>query len=95
MLKVRKKGLTTPEMINKISSKTGIKARDIGYAGLKDKEGLTIQWISVPRKYRDAINKFEDKQIKIVEQDLHRNKLKIGHLKGNKFFVRLKKSFTC
>jgi len=91
MLKVRKKGLTTPEMINKISSKTGIKARDIGYAGLKDKEGLTIQWISVPRKYRDAINKFEDKQIKIVEQDLHRNKLKIGHLKGNKFFVRLKK----
>ncbi|GAB6045145.1 tRNA pseudouridine(13) synthase TruD [Caminibacter profundus] len=91
MLKVRKKGLTTPEMINKISSKTGIKARDIGYAGLKDKVGMTIQWISVPRKFRDKINKFEDKQIKILEQDLHRNKLKIGHLKGNKFFVRFKK----
>ena len=91
MLKVRKKGLTTPEMINKISSYTGIKVRDIGYAGLKDKEGLTVQWISVPRKYRDEINRFKDKQIKIVEQDLHRNKLKIGHLKGNKFFVRLKK----
>ena len=91
MLKVRKKGLTTPEMLNRISSFTGIKKRDIGYAGLKDKEGLTVQWISVPRKYRDEINKFKDRQIKIVEQDLHRNKLKIGHLKGNKFFVRLKK----
>jgi len=91
MLKVRKKGLTTPEMLNRISSFTGIKKRDIGYAGLKDKEGLTLQWISVPRKYRDEINKFKDRQIKIVEQDLHRNKLKIGHLKGNKFFVRLKK----
>jgi len=91
MLKVRKKGLTTPEMINKISSFTGIKKRDIGYAGLKDKEGLTLQWISVPRKYRNEINKFKDRQIKIVEQDLHRNKLKIGHLKGNKFFVRFKK----
>jgi len=91
MLKVRKKGLTTPEMLNRISSFTGIKKRDIGYAGLKDKEGLTLQWISVPRKYRDKINKFKDRQIKIVEQDLHRNKLKIGHLKGNKFFVRLKK----
>jgi len=91
MLKVRKKGLTTPEMLNRISSFTGIKKRDIGYAGLKDKEGLTVQWISVPRKYRDEINRFKDRQIKIVEQDLHRNKLKIGHLKGNRFFVRLKK----
>ena len=91
MLKVRKKGLTTPEMINKISSATGIKARDIGYAGLKDKAGMTIQWISVPRKHRDKIKNFEDKQIKILEEDLHRNKLKIGHLKGNKFFIRLKK----
>ncbi|WP_457564303.1 tRNA pseudouridine(13) synthase TruD [Caminibacter sp.] len=91
MLKVRKKGLSTPEMINKISAATGVKARDIGYAGLKDKAGMTIQWISIPRKYRDRIKNFENKQIKILEQDLHRNKLKIGHLKGNKFFVRLKK----
>ncbi len=91
MLKVRKKGLSTPEMINKISSKIGVKAKDIGYAGLKDKAGMTIQWISIPRKFRDRVKKFEDKQIKILEEDLHRNKLKIGHLKGNKFFIRLKK----
>ncbi|GAX87414.1 tRNA pseudouridine13 synthase [Lebetimonas natsushimae] len=91
MLKIRKKDLTTPQMIDILSKKTGIKRNEIGYAGLKDKDGLTIQWISVPRIYRDEINSFEDKKIKILEQDLHRNKLKIGHLKGNKFFVRLKK----
>jgi len=91
MLKVRKKNTTTPEMINRISNYINISKNSIGYAGLKDKDALTVQWISVPRKYRDEINKFEDKNIKIVEQDLHRNKLKIGHLKGNKFFVRLKK----
>jgi tRNA pseudouridine13 synthase len=91
MLKVRKKDLTTPQMIDILGKKAGIKRNEIGYAGLKDKDGLTIQWISVPRKYRDEINNFEDKKIKILEQDLHRNKLKIGHLKGNKSFVRLKK----
>ncbi len=91
MLKIRKKDLTTPEMIKRISQKTGISQREIGYAGLKDKDGMTIQWISVPRKHREKINAFEDRQIKILEQDLHRNKLKIGHLKGNRFFVRLKK----
>ena len=91
MLKVRKKNLTTPEMIKKIASYLNISKNQIGYAGLKDKDALTFQWISIPRKYRKEINTFKDKEIKILEQDLHRNKLKIGHLKGNKFFVRLKK----
>ena len=91
MLKVRKKDTTTPEMIQKISSYLNISPNQIGYAGLKDKDGLTLQWISIPRKYRSEINKFSDKKIKILEQDLHRNKLKVGHLKANKFFVRLKK----
>ena len=91
MLKVRKKNVTTPEMINRIAKFLNISKNMIGYAGLKDKDGLTIQWISIPRKYRKEINEFKDKEIKILEQDLHRNKLKIGHLKGNRFFVRFKK----
>ncbi len=91
MLKVRKKNVTTPEMIKRIAEHLNISKNLIGYAGLKDKDGLTIQWISVPRKYRDEINSFADREVKILEQDLHRNKLKIGHLSGNKFFVRLKK----
>ncbi|ACM92695.1 tRNA pseudouridine synthase D [Nautilia profundicola AmH] len=90
MLKVRKKDMTTSDVVN-MFSKLGIQKRDIGYAGLKDKDGLTVQWMSVPRKFRDRINKFEHSKVRIVEQDLHRNKLKIGHLKGNRFFVRLKK----
>ncbi len=91
MLKIRKKNITTPEMIKRIAYYLNITKNLIGYAGLKDKDGLTIQWISVPRKYRDEINKFQDREIKILEQDLHRNKLKIGHLKGNRFFIRFKK----
>ena len=91
MLKVRKKDTTTPEMIKTFARYLNISPNSIGYAGLKDKDGLTVQWISIPRKYRNEINKFSDKKIKILEQDLHRNKLKTGHLKANKFFVRLKK----
>jgi len=91
MLKVRKKNITTPEMIKRIAKFLNISKNLIGYAGLKDKDALTIQWISIPRKYRKEINQFKDREIKILEQDLHRNKLKIGHLKGNKFFVRFKK----
>ncbi len=91
MLKIRKKNITTIEMIKKIARFLNIPLDMIGYAQLKDKDALSVQWISIPRKYRNEINKFSDKDIKILEQDLHRNKLKTGHLKSNKFFVRLKK----
>jgi len=91
ILKIRKKDLTTHELINIISSFSGVKSRDIGYAGLKDKHGMTIQYISIPRKYSKDIEKFKHPKIKILETNFHKNKLKIGHLKGNRFFIRLKK----
>ncbi len=91
MLKIRKKNITTFEMIKRLAYYIGINKKEIGYAGLKDKDGLTIQWISIPRKYRDKIASINDKDFKILETDLHRNKLKVGHLKGNNFFIRLKK----
>ncbi len=91
MLKIRKKDLTTWDLIKKVSEATGCKIRDIGYAGLKDKDGLTTQYITIHRKYEASLEKIDDNRIKILEKHSHKNKLKIGHLKGNNFFIRLKK----
>ena len=91
ILKIRKKDMTTWELVQKISEVTGCKVRDIGYAGLKDKDGLTTQFISIYKKYEDKIKNIESKEIKILETFLHNNKLRIGHLKGNKFYIRFKK----
>ncbi len=91
MLKVRKKDLTTWDMIKKISEVTGCKTKEIGYAGLKDKDGITTQYITIHKRYEANIDKINDNKIKILQKKLHKNKLKIGHLKGNNFFIRLKK----
>jgi len=91
ILKVRKKELTTWEMLDILSGYIGIKRRDIGYAGLKDKHAMTIQYISLPYKYQDKLTKFKHDKIKILESDRHNNKIRIGHLKGNRFHIRLKK----
>ena len=91
VLKVRKKELTTWEMIDIISGFVGIKRKEIGYAGLKDKHAMTIQSISLPAKYEEKIAKFEHPQIKILETVRHDNKIRVGHLKGNRFAIRLKK----
>ncbi len=91
ILKVRKKDLTTWDMVSIIANHIGCKSRDIGYAGLKDKNAMTIQHISLHRKYEELIDTLSHPQIKILEKTYHNNKIRIGHLKGNKFFIRLKR----
>jgi len=91
ILKIRKRNITTWEMISIIANIAGIERRDVGYAGLKDKNAMTMQYISLPKKYEDKFENFNEKSITILEKHYHSNKIKLGHLKGNKFFVRLKK----
>ena len=92
VLKVRKKDLTTWDMVRILSEHLGVKVRDIGYAGLKDKDGMTMQFVTMPKKgLEEKIESFSHDKIKILEKTYHNNKLRIGHLKGNKFFLRLKK----
>ncbi|WP_345993949.1 tRNA pseudouridine(13) synthase TruD [Sulfurimonas sp. HSL-1716] len=91
ILHVRKKNLTTWEMIDKICVYLGIKAKEIGYAGLKDKNAMTKQYISVNKKYEKQMESFDNPDIKILSKTYHDNKIRTGHLKGNRFFIRLKK----
>lgn len=91
ILKVRKKGLTTSEMIRAIAENLGIKSAEIGYAGLKDKNALTIQYISIHKKFEKQVANFSVENIKILDSTYHTNKLKLGHLRGNKFYICIKK----
>ncbi|WP_419777634.1 tRNA pseudouridine(13) synthase TruD [Malaciobacter marinus] len=91
IIKFRKKELTTWDAVSIFANHFGCKHRDIGYAGLKDKNAMTIQSISVHKKYEDKLRSFNHEKIKILETTYHNNKIKIGHLKGNKFFIRLKR----
>jgi len=91
VLKVRKKSLTTWQMIDIFSNSLGIAKREIGYAGLKDKHAITIQYISLPKKVAAKLEDFEHENIKILQQFRHNSKIRVGHLKGNKFWMRFKK----
>ena len=91
VLKVRKKELTTWQMLDIFSNYLGVSKREIGYAGLKDKHAVTIQYISMPRKYEAQLKDFSHPNIKILEKYLHNSKIRVGHLKGNKFWIRLKR----
>ena len=91
ILFVRKKNLSTNEMVGQIARYLGIKNRDIGYAGLKDKHAMTKQYISIHKKHEEAMENFNFEGIKVVSKTYHNNKIRIGHLKGNRFYIKVKK----
>ena len=91
VLQVRKKDMTTWEMLDVLSSHVGIRRRDIGYAGLKDKHAMTIQYISIMAIHEEKLKAFSHEKIKILSTIRHNNKIRVGHLKGNRFKIRLKK----
>ena len=96
ILRVRKKNLSTFELLSIIAQAFNLPTKSIGYAGLKDKHATTTQYLSLPAKSTqnfcaifDSLAKQHD--IKLLDSTLHSNKLRLGHLKGNRFFVRTKK----
>lgn len=91
IIHIQKKDTTTIEAIKEIAKFLNIDKREIGYAGLKDKDGFTMQYLSLPKIYEKELAKFSHEKIKINETFLHKNKLKVGHLSGNSFFIQLKK----
>ncbi|MDU7693078.1 MAG: tRNA pseudouridine(13) synthase TruD [Helicobacter sp.] len=92
LVRLQKVGLSTFEMLQILSEVTGVKVRDIGYAGLKDKKSTSEQFITLPSSINleSKIQILESKNITIKAIAPFQNKLKIGHLKGNNFKIILK-----
>jgi tRNA pseudouridine13 synthase len=91
-LRVEKRGLTGQQAVAEIARHFGVAKRDMGTAGIKDKDAVTRQWISIPFFQVDVEDPAEmvgpiGEQIRVLDARLHRNKLRTGHLAGNRFRV--------
>ena len=90
ILKIKKIDLSTWELLEIISDILNIEQNKIGYAGLKDKNATTIQYISIPLNQSKDYKLLNSKNIKVLETYRDKDKLKIGDLKGNRFKIDLK-----
>lgn len=88
-LNIKKYDLSTWRLIHVIKQATGANDRDIGYAGLKDKNATAIQQISIPKRFERSLSNIDTKRIEILSTNYNHSPLKIGHLKGNKFQIIL------
>lgn len=87
-LHVEKRGLNTDDLVRRIAKAAGVSPRDVGYAGLKDRHAVTTQWLSValpaPPEAWDL-----GEEARVLATARHTNKLRTGHLTGNRFAIRL------
>lgn len=89
-LTIEKRGITTLEAIRRIAQSLKVPERDVGYAGMKDAVGVTRQTISVQRVSLEKACGLDLEGVKVVSASRHSNKLKLGHLKGNRFNIAVR-----
>jgi tRNA pseudouridine13 synthase len=89
---ITKENLTTREVQLRLADLFEIKPEEVGKAGLKDKYAVTTQTFSVlfndrasPEEITPIIE--DNIPIKVNWAKYHNNKLRSGHLKGNKFTI--------
>ncbi|MBN1764315.1 MAG: tRNA pseudouridine(13) synthase TruD [Sedimentisphaerales bacterium] len=87
---IEKKQMGTPEAVTRICRALGVPHHKAGYAGLKDTHAVTRQWISLEHVPPDKIRRLKIPGIRILKVDRHNNKIKLGHLMGNRFIIRLR-----
>lgn len=86
---IEKLGLTTMDAVNRIARVLGIQARDVGYAGMKDRHATTRQWLSLPSVPPETALALDLSGMRVLDARRHGNKLRVGHLRGNRFEVVL------
>ncbi len=72
------------DLVQEVAQAFAVPRLDVGYAGRKDKLGITEQWLSV-RTEADMWPDIEDTQCLSVTR--HSKKLRIGELAGNNFKI--------
>ncbi len=84
---IEKRLLTTFDAIDALGRRLGIPTREIGYAGMKDRHATTRQWLSIPRITAELALVAGDDRLSVLRAQPHGNKLRVGHLRGNRFEV--------
>ncbi|HHZ70282.1 MAG TPA: tRNA pseudouridine(13) synthase TruD [Methylococcaceae bacterium] len=89
---IEKRGENTDYVARQLAKFAGVLARDVGYAGLKDRQAVTRQWFSIwlPGKTMPDWQRWDQENISLIDITRHHKKLKRGVLTGNRFSLMIR-----
>jgi tRNA pseudouridine13 synthase len=85
---VEKKDVPAFALTEHVAQALQIGTHEVGCAGLKDARAVTRQYLSVPRTALERLPAIDaHPNVQVLEHGFHTNKLKTGHLSGNRFTI--------
>lgn len=93
-LQIRKTGVATPQVVRLIEKAAGVREVDVGYAGLKDRQGVCVQWFSIHLPGKQTAEKGEPEivgpGIEVLQRVRNNKKIRRGSHRGNRFRICLR-----
>jgi len=94
-LRIRREGWNTKDLARTLQKQFRLREADVGYAGLKDRQARVIQSFSLhlpggaPAEVCAEQFRANHPELEVLSAVRHGNKLRLGHLRGNRFVLLL------
>jgi tRNA pseudouridine13 synthase len=87
---IEKRDMGAEYFTRQIAHRLGIPVGEVGTAGLKDRRAVTRQMVSVPASVEERLGQLEGDGLRLLSVNRHTNKLRPGHLHGNRFRILIR-----
>jgi tRNA pseudouridine13 synthase len=84
---IEKRDMGAEYFTRQVARRLDVPVAEVGTAGLKDRRAVTRQMVSVPSRAEPRLGQLEGDGIRLLQVSRHGNKLKPGHLHGNRFRI--------
>jgi tRNA pseudouridine13 synthase len=89
---IEKRDMGAEYFTRQIAKRLNIAPGEVGTAGLKDRRAVTRQMVSVPIAVEPELDRLEGDGIHVLRTGRHSNKLRPGHLRGNRFRILIRET---
>ena len=84
---IEKRDLGAEYFVRQVAKRLELPPGEVGTAGMKDRRAVTRQMVSVPAAAEERLGQLEGDGLHVLRVSRHGNKLKPGHLHGNRFRI--------
>jgi tRNA pseudouridine13 synthase len=87
---IEKRDMGAEYFVRTLARKLNLPVGEIGTAGMKDRRAVTRQMVSVPASAEAQLALIEGDGVRLLSVSRHTNKLRVGHLRGNRFNILIR-----
>jgi tRNA pseudouridine13 synthase len=90
LFQIEKREMSTFDAILRVSKGAKVSEQKVGYAGLKDAQAVTRQYLTVHKVPPERVLGIEHPRMRVLTAARHTSPLKLGFHRGNRFTIRIR-----